>query len=96
MELSREAVEQIANLARLELSDEQVELYQQQLSAILQYADRLNELDLEGVAETTHAVPVANVWRADKVEPTLTHDQALGNAAKRVDDQFVIQAILDE
>lgn len=96
MELSKETVEQIANLARLELTDAQVAMYQQQLSAILGYANKLNELDLDGVAETTHAVPTHNVWRADDVETSLTPEQALANTASRSNDQFVIQAVLDE
>ncbi len=96
MELSRQTVEQIANLARLELSEADIVLYQQQLSSILAYAERLNDLDLDGVPETTHAVPTANIWRADQVSKTLTHEQALRNAAKTADNQFVIQAVLDE
>ncbi len=96
MALSREEVVQIANLARLDLSEEQIGNYQLQLSAILQYADKLNELDLDGVAETTHAVPSANVWRADQVEETLTTAEALENAAKHTDSEFIIQAVLDE
>ncbi len=96
MELTKETVQQIANLARLELTDAQVETYQQQLSAILGYAERLNELDLDGVPETTHAVPSHNVWRADAVETALTPEQALANTKHRKDDQFVIQAVLDE
>ncbi len=96
MILTKEEVVQIANLARLDLSDGQIGIYQEQLSAILQYAEKLNELDLENVPETTHAVPNANVWRADKVEKTLTTEEALANAAKHTDSEFVIQAVLDE
>lgn len=96
MQLTKETVQQIANLARLELTDEQITMYQEQLSAILGYAERLNELDLEGVPETTHAVPSQNVWRADQVEAILPREQALANAAQRSQGQFVIQAILEE
>lgn len=96
MELTKATVEQIAVLARLELTDDQVSMYQEQLSAILGYAERLNELNLDNVPETTHAVPAHNVWRADDVESALTTEQALANAAKRTHDQFVIQAVLEE
>ena len=96
MKLDKETVEQIANLARLELTDAQIEKYQQQLSAILDYAERLNELDLDSIEPTTHAVPMQNVWRPDAVEDTLGTENALANAPKRAGDQFVIQAILDE
>ena len=96
MALSKEDVAQIANLARLELTDEQVAMYQEQLSAILIYADRLNELDLDGVEPTTRAVPMRNVLREDSAEPSLPLDKVLANAPQQAADQFVIQAVLDE
>ena len=96
MELTKEAVEQIANLARLELTDTQISMYQQQLSAILDYAEKLNELELDSVPETTHAVPTHNVWRADDVESALSTKEALANAAQHADNQFIIQAVLEE
>ena len=96
MALTRQEVEQIANLARLELTEVQVSLYQEQLSAILDYAERLNELDLDGVEPTTQPVPLTNVMRADVVEGALPTDRALANAPKQAQNQFVIQAVLDE
>lgn len=96
MALTRQEVEQIANLARLELTDEQVALYQEQLSAILGYAERLNELDLDGVEPTTQPVPLKNVMRADVVEGAISTEQALANAPQQSQNQFVIQAVLEE
>lgn len=96
MDLTKQEVKQIANLARLELTDEQISIYQEQLSAILAYAERLNELDLDGVEETTQPVTLTNVMRADVVEGSLEIEQVLANAPEKQTRQFVIQAVLDE
>ncbi|MGB1250184.1 MAG: Asp-tRNA(Asn)/Glu-tRNA(Gln) amidotransferase subunit GatC [Candidatus Promineifilaceae bacterium] len=96
MALTRQEVEQIATLARLDLTEDQIGLYQEQLSAILGYAERLNELDLEGVEATTQPVPLTNVMRADVVETALPTEKALANAPRQAQNQFVIQAVLDE
>lgn len=95
MALNKQTVEQIADLARLALTEEQISLYQQQLSAILTYAEHLNDLDLADVPPTTHAVPLHNVLRADAVEGSLTIAQVLQNAPQQAADQFVIQAVLE-
>jgi aspartyl-tRNA(Asn)/glutamyl-tRNA(Gln) amidotransferase subunit C len=96
MSLTRSDVEKIAHLARLELTEAELSLYQGQLSAILEYAERLNGLNLEGVLPTAHAVTQQNVWREDVAEPSLPMDAVLFNAPKQADNQFVVQAVLDE
>lgn len=96
MSLTRSDVEKIAQLARLELTEDERALYQGQLSAILDYAARLNELDLEGVPPTAHAVTQQNVWREDVAEPGMAMDAVLLNAPQQADNQFVVQAVLDE
>jgi aspartyl-tRNA(Asn)/glutamyl-tRNA(Gln) amidotransferase subunit C len=96
MVLTEEDVEKIASLARLELTRAEKTLYQQQLSAVLAYAARLNELDIEHVAPTTSAVVQNNVMREDKVEPSLSLDDVLFNAPAQSLDQFQIQSVLDE
>ena len=89
-------VEKIAHLARLELTEAEIALYQKQLSAILDYAERLNMLDLDKVPPTAHAVTQQNVLREDIAEPTMSMEEVLHNAPKQADNQFVVQAILDE
>lgn len=96
MALSTEDVERIAALARLELTPEEKALYQEQLSAVLDYAERLNELDLADVAETASAVARKNVMRADEVEPSIPTEDALFNASRKAADQFLIQAVFDD
>ncbi len=95
MSLSRRDVEKIASLARLELSEDEKILYQEQLSAILAYAERLNELDLQDVPPTASAVPLTNVLREDEVRPSLALEDTLFNAPDADQDQFRIQPVFD-
>ena len=96
MPLSLKDVEKIATLARLELTAEEKALYREQLSAVLEYAGRLNELDIENVPPTASAVALQSIMRDDVVEPSLPTDDALFNAAQQAQNQFQIQAVLDE
>jgi aspartyl-tRNA(Asn)/glutamyl-tRNA(Gln) amidotransferase subunit C len=96
MSLSRDDVEKIAQLARLELTESEKSLYQEQLSAILDYASRLNQLDIAQVRPTSSAVDLRNVLRDDVIEPGLGLEEALYNASFADLDQFEIQAVLDE
>jgi aspartyl-tRNA(Asn)/glutamyl-tRNA(Gln) amidotransferase subunit C len=100
--LSLEEVEHIAVLARLGLSAAEKEMFRDQLSEILDYAEMLNRLDTAGVPPTTSALPLSNVMRLDEVTPSLSTDDALANApdAERAAspggaNQFRVQAILD-
>lgn len=94
MSLTRQEVEKIAHLARLALTEEQITEYQVQLSAVLDYAEMLNDLDLSNVEPTAHAVARQNVFRADVVEPSLPLDDVLANADQHAQDQFLIQSVL--
>jgi aspartyl-tRNA(Asn)/glutamyl-tRNA(Gln) amidotransferase subunit C len=96
MSLSLADVEKIAHLARLELTAVEKAQYQRQLSAILDYAARLNELDVTAVLPTTSAMPLVNVMRDDDVAPSLPPAEALFNAPQQAGDQFQIQNVLDE
>lgn len=99
MSLTREEVAKIAHLARLALTPEELEHFRGQLSAVLDYAAHLNELDLTGVEPSLHAVggeARQNVMREDTVKPSLSLEDALFNAAETAQDQFLIQSVLDE
>ena len=96
MSLLREEVIKIAELARLGLTEVELDHYGRQLSAVLEYAARLNELDLEGVVPSAHAIDRANVMREDIVVPSLPTEAALYNAAATSENQFLIQSVLDE
>lgn len=96
MDLTKEEVRKVANLARLELTPEEVEAYREQLSAVLAYVEQLNELALQNVQPTAHAVGQTNVWREDEVRPSLPLEDVLYNAPEKSGNQFQIQAVFDE
>lgn len=93
--LSLQEVEHIAQLARLGLSDDEKELLCEQLSTILEYAATINQLDTEGVAPMTSALPLCNVMRADSTLPGLTPDEVLRNAPAAQNGHFRVQPILE-
>ena len=86
--LDREQVLHVARLARLELSEADVERMAAELSKVLDHVDRIRELDLDGVPPTSHAVDVAGVMRPDEPVPGLTNAQALAAAPEPVDGGF--------
>jgi len=90
------AVRHISHLARLNPTDEEVQLFSGQLSAILEYMDQLNEVDTTDVPPTAHALPVHNVFREDEPGVTLDPDQALSNAPQRDGDFFAVPKVLDQ
>jgi aspartyl-tRNA(Asn)/glutamyl-tRNA(Gln) amidotransferase subunit C len=94
--LTHESVQKVAHLARLELSEAEVEQYRAQLSQLLDYVVRLEELDLEGVSPTAHAAVLQNVMRPDEVRPSLSPEEALANAASTAGQHFLIQRVLDD
>ena len=93
--LSAEDVRAIADLARLELSDEDVALYQRQLSAILDYFQKLEELDTSHIDPTSSVLPLTNVMRPDQAGPALSVDDAIANAPDSDGEQFRVRAVLD-
>ena len=94
--ISREEVQHVARLARLHLTDDEVERMRQQLDAILAYIDKLRELDVEGVEPTAHAVPLVNVMRDDEVAPSLSQEAALANAPDRAGEFFRVPRIIED
>jgi aspartyl-tRNA(Asn)/glutamyl-tRNA(Gln) amidotransferase subunit C len=88
--ISKDDVLHVARLARLELSDPEVERFQGQLSAILDAVSKVQELDLADVPPTSHPLDVVNVWRDDEPRPSLPVDEALANAPGRRGDLFEV------
>ncbi len=93
--LTREEVEHIAALARLELSAEETERYRRQLSAILEYAASLQELDTSGIAPTSSVLPPHSVLRPDEPRPGLTLDDVLRNAPRVEQKQFRVPPAIE-
>lgn len=93
--LSLEEVEAIAELAKLTLTDEEKALFQEQLSAILDYAEMLQQVDTTDVPPTASAIPLKNVMRPDVVKLSLDNEGALFNAPEAEDGSFKVRAVLD-
>jgi len=94
MKLSREEVEHIAELARLALSDEELALYQEQLSDILEHFDRLQELNTEAIEPTATVLPLRSVMRPDETSPAFPREDILANAPLAEDGCFGVPAVL--
>jgi aspartyl-tRNA(Asn)/glutamyl-tRNA(Gln) amidotransferase subunit C len=95
MKLTREEVQHIAELARLALSDEELALYQEQLSAILEHFERLQELDTEVIPPTATVLPLRSVMREDEVRPPMDREDILANAPEAADGCFEVPAVLE-
>ncbi len=94
MALSREEVLHVAELARLSLRPEEVELFTRQLNDILAYVEKLQELDTAGVAPLAHVIPVSNAFREDEVKEGLPLDEALENAPAREQGSFLVPRVI--
>jgi aspartyl-tRNA(Asn)/glutamyl-tRNA(Gln) amidotransferase subunit C len=94
MALTREEVLHVADLARLSLVPEEIEVVTRQLNDILAYVEKLQELDTAGVEPLSHVIPVFNVFREDLVSQGLDRDIALNNAPAREEGAFVVPRII--
>jgi aspartyl-tRNA(Asn)/glutamyl-tRNA(Gln) amidotransferase subunit C len=92
MAISRDEVLHVARLARLELAEDELERFAEQLNAILEAVGKVGELDLEGVEPTAHPLDLVNVWAEDERRPCLSADDALANAPDREGDSFQVPA----
>jgi aspartyl-tRNA(Asn)/glutamyl-tRNA(Gln) amidotransferase subunit C len=88
--ITREEVLYVARLARLELSDDEVAKFQEQLSDILEAVSKVSELDLTGVPPTAHPLEIANAWAEDEPHECLSLDDVFANAPEREDDHFKV------
>lgn len=95
MKLTLEQVEHIAQLARLTLSAEEKALYQEQLSAILEYFETLQELDTAAISPTATVLPLRSVMREDEVRPSMDREDILANAPEAADGCFEVPAVLE-
>ncbi|MCK8816063.1 Asp-tRNA(Asn)/Glu-tRNA(Gln) amidotransferase subunit GatC [Natroniella sulfidigena] len=95
MKIDQETVEKIAHLARLDVSEEEKEAFANQLSDILEHAEKLNELDTENVEPTAHALPIKNVFRKDEVRESLEREDALANAPAKDQGMFKVPQIVE-
>ena len=94
--ISREDVIHVARLARLALTEAELETMREQLNAILSHIDALKAVDTTGIEPTSHAVPQFNVMRDDDPRPCLPVEEMLANAPDRVDNFFRVPRIIEE
>ena len=96
MKITREDVIKVAELARLEFKEEELEKFTEQLGNILRYIGKLNELDTKDVEPTSHVLDLATPLRDDAVEQWLTAAQALANAPQEEDGFFVVPQVIED
>lgn len=94
--ISRDDVAHVAHLARLHLSEEEIDAFTAQLAAVLEHAADIEALDVSGIPETAHPLPLVNVLRRDAVTPSLDRDEVLRQAPAAEDGLFRVPPILGE
>lgn len=94
--IDADLVRHVGKLSRIELTDEQVETFSRQLGSILEYFDKLQELDTEGVEPMAHAVELTNVFGDDAAGESLSPDAALANAPARDEDFFQVPKVIGD
>lgn len=94
MKITKEEVVHVAKLARLNLDEEDIELYTKQLGDILTYMDTLNRVDTKGVHPTSHAIFINNAFREDEVRTSIPVERALANAPQSEDGSFVVPKVI--
>ncbi len=96
MKISKEDVIKVAELARLEFKEEETQLFTEQLGNILEYIEKLNELDTENVEPTSHVLDISTPLRDDKVVKWLSIEEVLQNAPESEDDFFVVPQVIED
>jgi aspartyl-tRNA(Asn)/glutamyl-tRNA(Gln) amidotransferase subunit C len=85
----------VAQLARVNLTAEETQLFQKQLGEVLKYADKLKEVDVSHVEAAAHAVPIFNVFREDEPRDWFTAEEALSNAPRKANNLFIVTKVVE-
>jgi aspartyl-tRNA(Asn)/glutamyl-tRNA(Gln) amidotransferase subunit C len=85
----------VAKLARLNLTDAETQLFQKQLGDVLNYAEKLREVDVSHVEAAAHAVPIFNVFREDEPRDWFTAEEALSNAPRKANGLFIVTKVVE-
>ncbi len=96
MKITKQDVEKVAKLARLEISDAEKEVFARQLSQILTHVETLRQFDTKGIVPTATVLGQVNVFRDDTIRPSLPVEKALANAPEREADGFSVPRIIEE
>ncbi|GGE35537.1 aspartyl/glutamyl-tRNA(Asn/Gln) amidotransferase subunit C [Pullulanibacillus camelliae] len=95
-EITKEQIKHVAHLARLTFTEEEVEAFAKDLGDIIGFAEQLNELDTEGIEETTHVLDITNVLRDDVVRDSLDREEALKNAPAQQNGQVKVPKVIGD
>ena len=95
MKITKQEVEHVAKLGRLELSEEDKNRLTDQMSNILTYVEKLNELDTTGIAPTSHVLDISNVMRDDVPQESLSQERALANAPEKAAGHYKVPKIIE-
>ena len=95
MKVTKDVIEYVAHLGRLELDPHEIEEYTAQLDSILEYMDKLNALDTTGVEPMSHAIPNVNVFREDRIVESFSIEESVGNAPERTGSFFKVPPIIE-
>ena len=93
--IDKKEVEHVARLARLQYSPVEMELFTHQFNAIFNYFEQLQEMDTTGIEPTSHAIPLSNVFKEDRVKDSLPVEKAMDNAPDRAKDCFMVPKIIE-
>lgn len=96
MKISKEVVQHVAQLARLEFKEEELDKFTEQLGSIFEYVEELGKLDTSNVDPTFHVLDLSTPLREDVVSPWLSSDEALENAPRREDDFFAVPKFIED
>ena len=94
MKITRDDVTHVAELARIDLSDEAIDMFADQIGEILDYVDLLKQVPTDGVAATSHAITLTNAFREDKVSESADPEVSLANAPESEDGHFIVPKVI--
>lgn len=95
MAISKETVKYVANLARIELGNKELEKLAQQLQDILKFIDKLKQIEIKDIKPTSHILPIKNVFRDDQLRPSLPTQKVLMNAPQQEASSFVVPKVIE-
>ncbi len=95
MKITKELIEYVAHLGRLDLEPQEVDMYTTQIDSILEYMEKLNSLDTTGIEPTSHPVPIECMMRSDVSRPSFTVDESVGNAPERRGSFFKVPPVIE-
>ncbi|MDD4899164.1 MAG: Asp-tRNA(Asn)/Glu-tRNA(Gln) amidotransferase subunit GatC [Candidatus Omnitrophica bacterium] len=93
--ISKETVQYVAHLSRIELKEKELEVLSVQLEAILDFIDQLKEIDIANIPPTSHILPVNNVLREDSPKPSLPTEKVLANSPEKEGNSFVVPKVIE-